>query len=488
MKKYSAEEKNKIVETILSKQKTIREIAGASKDAPAESTINNWVKLYKSRGMFVDSNNNDAIASWSGYSYQGKISILCTIERLNTLYGKPGWENWKLQLEKLQDFVLINDTVIDSLWQVKARLSTKKYQDYEDAMKKLLEDRKNAGALSAKCYLVTAKEVEDWIHRGNKYQKDVLLYKYKGNIVTVTSVSAAVQEQVEILLGKMGVIADKEAAYLQLCSLIDDKVAEFHEAGRKNKYIITFADIVQRLSDVEKFEERISVLRQRENIYKNLCEKIIRGSQNYCDDICGGKKNGTCKENDCAVSRNKELVDGVNMGCYIRGIRPEIQKDLDFIFSNPDDYADTICYSMHTAPPEALELEHHIISVNCYEGRVHAIPTMLDLSDKIEIRRSRKLEAIEKNQWMKENIGKKVLLGNTQKNVYGTKLSKFTDIRLDDLLQSLAVKNKRDDNMDVETCLRNIIEPEKATEISNSVIIIDKEWIVEYFGDDNKDE
>lgn len=126
MKKYSAEEKNKIVETILSKQKTIREIAGASKDAPAESTINNWVKLYKSRGMFVDSNNNDAIASWSGYSYQGKVSILCTIERLNTLYGKPGWENWKLQLEKLQDFVLINDTVIDSLWQVKARLSTKK--------------------------------------------------------------------------------------------------------------------------------------------------------------------------------------------------------------------------------------------------------------------------------------------------------------------------------------------------------------------------
>lgn len=88
MKKYSAQEKNKVVEMILSKQKTVKEMAEATKDAPAESTIRKWVKEYKSRGMFVDGNNNDAIASWSGYSYQGKISILCTIEILNRIDRK----------------------------------------------------------------------------------------------------------------------------------------------------------------------------------------------------------------------------------------------------------------------------------------------------------------------------------------------------------------------------------------------------------------
>ncbi len=486
MKKYSAQEKNKVVEMILSKQKTVKEMAEATKDAPAESTIRKWVKEYKSRGMFVDGNNNDAIASWSGYSYQGKISILCTIEILNRIYDTPGWEKWKLQLEKLQDFVLINDMIIESMWQVKARLSSKRFQDYEDAMKKLLEDRKNVGVLSADCYLVTAKEVENWTDKENKYQKDVFLYKYQGRSVTITAVSEAIQEQIEILLEKIGMTADKESVYLQLCNLIDDKVAEFHKAGKTSKYTITFSDIVQRVRDTEKFEERVSVLRQRENIYKNLCEKIIQGSQNYCNDICEGKKKGTCKENDCAVKRNKELVDGVNIGYYMRSIRPELHEDLDLIFSNPDEYADTICYSMHTAPADALELENDMIVVNCYEGKMHAIPTMLDLSEKIEKRRSRKLESIEKNEWLKQNIGKKVLIGETQKNVYGTKLSKFTDIRLEDLLQNLTVTNKRDD--DIDACLRDAFDLERATEINNSVIILDREWIIEYFGDDDKDE
>ena len=87
MKRYRAEEKNKIVEMILNKVKTVKEIANENKDSPSESTIREWIRTYKSKGKFVDDNKNDAIPSWSGYSYQGRMAILCVIEKLNSLYG-----------------------------------------------------------------------------------------------------------------------------------------------------------------------------------------------------------------------------------------------------------------------------------------------------------------------------------------------------------------------------------------------------------------
>ena len=479
MKRYSADEKNKIIDIILSNKLTIKEFIENEKDAPAESTIRNWLKEYKSKGVFADDNKNDAIASWSGYSYQGKMAILCTIEKINELIDKGKWENWKLQLEKLQDFVFINDSEIDSLWQVKAKLSTKRYQSYEDAMKKLMEDKVASGVPSAKCYLITANEVNNWTEAGNVYQKDIVLYKYKEDFVSVTTVSTAIEEQLEILIKKIGVSVDKEAAYLLLCALIEDKVSEFHKAGKKDQYIITFEEMVARIKDTEKFEERISSLRQKENIYKNICEKIDEGSQIYCDEVCKKKESGKCKGNACSVNRNKELVNEADIGCYMRSIKPDREKDLDFIFSYPEDYADTICHSVHTAPAMALDLENDIVYLTCFEGRVRTIPTMLEMKpDKVE-RLSRTLEAIERNQWLKDNIGNKILTGKTESKVYGTKLSKFTEIELDDLLNNAAILDKKDEN--VEKYMLGMHEKEKATEISNSIIIVDREMIVKYF-------
>lgn len=44
------------------------------------SIINRWYNLYIQNGLFVETNNNDAIPSWSGYNYQGKIMILVALQ------------------------------------------------------------------------------------------------------------------------------------------------------------------------------------------------------------------------------------------------------------------------------------------------------------------------------------------------------------------------------------------------------------------------
>lgn len=485
MRKYSAEEKNNMVKKVLSGTKSINEIVEADHNGPAESTIKSWIRRYKTEGPFLVQSNNDAVASWSGYSYQGKMAILCTLEKLNTLFDSNGWEKWKLQLEKSQDFVLINDEQVESLWQVKALLSTKNYQSYVKAMEKLLKDRDNCGFLSAKCYLVTANEVHNWSDSKNNFKNEITLYEYKGESVSVTLVSEKIQEQVAILIDKMGIDVDKEAAYLLLCALIDDRVAQFHKEGKKSEYVITFEEIVQRIKDTESFEVRICTLRIKENIYNNLSEKIVNGSHNYCTELCEKKGSIDCKDEKCVINRNRELVERADIEYYMKSIRPEIEKDIDLIFSNPDDYADTICTSVCTAPESALELDHNIISVSCYKGEIKVIPTMLDMSMNRKERLSRKLNSIERNEWLKENIGTKILLGKTENKIYGTRLSKFTDIKLTDLLNNLAVVDKKD--VDVEACMKDNTVSEKATEISNSIIVIDSKWLVNYFGEE-KDE
>ncbi len=484
MRNYSAEEKNGIVQSILNKVKKVKEIAEESVDSPSERTIRRWKKEYLSHGPFVDDNNNDAIPSWSGYSYQGKVAILCAVEKINNLFGH-GVDEWKIQLEKLQDFVLIRGTEIDSLWQVKAKLSTVKYQSYITAMEKLLEDRKTSGFLNAECKLVTAVDIDNWEDKGNKYKGYIELYKHKNEIVPVKTVSCMIMEELQILINVQGITVDKESAYLYLCSLLDDKIADFHKAGKKDKYLIEFKEIIQRIKDTSLFEDRISRLRIKELIYQNISEKIVDGSKLYCEE-CPKTEDGTCDIKYCSINRYNELFGETDIENYMKSIRPEIEKDLDYTISHPGDYTDTIYYSINTAPAAALVKENNIISVSCYEGKLHAIPTMLDLSRGSGGRLSQILESVGKNEWLRSNIGERILLGNTQNEIFGTKLTKFTNIQLKDLLGNEGITNKR--NIGIKYCVESTEGSKKTTKIPSNITIVDRKQVIDYFGEEDEDE
>lgn len=82
----------------------------------------------------------DATPSWSGYNYQGKIALYVALTRICELY-KEGKEyefnNYKLELEWLEDFSIINVTdnkkIYQTIHQVKA-LDTTDINDYGEAL------------------------------------------------------------------------------------------------------------------------------------------------------------------------------------------------------------------------------------------------------------------------------------------------------------------------------------------------------------------
>lgn len=71
-----------------------------------------------------------AISSWSGFVYQGKVSIFHVLKNID-------YTNYSLQLDSLDDFAILNEcNGIESMHQVKAKKSTA-FSQYKEAFEKL---------------------------------------------------------------------------------------------------------------------------------------------------------------------------------------------------------------------------------------------------------------------------------------------------------------------------------------------------------------
>lgn len=241
--RYDALTKN---ETVLRK-KTGEKIQTISDDTGiSESSIRGWCKEYEQNGEFKDNNNNDAIPSWSGYNYQGKAMILCVLQKIRfILESNLSLANWSVELEKLQDFVLKNDSSIISLWQVKATLAKNKVIGYSDALEKLLSDKLISNSKTAECYIISAADIIDWNEEENKYNKDVKLYKYSNEeememSVGLLEIPQYIKFELRTILLKMNINLETEKAYLGVCNYINEIVAKFHLQGKSANYEIYF--------------------------------------------------------------------------------------------------------------------------------------------------------------------------------------------------------------------------------------------------------
>lgn len=140
----------------------------------------------------------DATASWSGYTYQGKVAIYITLCKINYLRSlKPNYniEDYYLELEWMEDFSILyrNDLgvlVYESIHQVKAR-KEQKLPAYSSALIKLLQkveaddniqnaflhtmenvDYQNNWLDELKIVSVDDKEVKEWIDKINSLLVD----------------------------------------------------------------------------------------------------------------------------------------------------------------------------------------------------------------------------------------------------------------------------------------------------------------------------
>ena len=122
---------------------------------------------------------NDAIPTWSGFNYQGKMMLLYVLELINQIAKDKNKDidAYSVELEKTEDFCIICDSEYKSFHQVKAYLSKDKWNSYSKAMDKLLKHRAESNNPTAKCYLTVAKEIKDWDDASNTYNVSVELYK-----------------------------------------------------------------------------------------------------------------------------------------------------------------------------------------------------------------------------------------------------------------------------------------------------------------------
>ncbi|MDE7061691.1 MAG: hypothetical protein K2O73_00405, partial [Lachnospiraceae bacterium] len=140
---------------------------------------------------------NDAIPTWSGFNYQGKVMLFYILNLINQINKDKDERVYSVNLEEIEDFCIIRDSEYISFHQVKAWLSATKWSSYSTAMDKLLRHRNESSNPTAKCYLMVAREVDDWDGDSNTYNMSVELYKHDSKIIGVCDVKDLIIQEIK---------------------------------------------------------------------------------------------------------------------------------------------------------------------------------------------------------------------------------------------------------------------------------------------------
>lgn len=112
----------------------------------------------------------DASSSWNGYMYQGKVSLLVALKKINESSDIEGY--W-LELEGLEDFSIGIEKLYESVHQVKNR-QDKTIKDYREALSNIVKRIRDYPSIS-RGYLHTKNEIKVNIWE-EEIQKELLNY------------------------------------------------------------------------------------------------------------------------------------------------------------------------------------------------------------------------------------------------------------------------------------------------------------------------
>jgi len=276
---------------------------------------------------------NDAIPSWSGFNYQGKITLLCSLIAINKLiakgYNQDLLDNCYVEIEKTEDFVLFLQGKANSLYQVKAYLSTDKVYSFSKAMKKLIEHRNKLNALNAECYICAPLAVSDWNDAGNTYKNQIKLFFYDGKPIHVAEVAEKIKLELEKTLGYLELSNQKtNDIYLGLCDYLDKKVTEMHKTEEKKRnYNLPFKEMIDFMhrACLDYVVEQETI--QKENIYNHIIGNFRNVIDDFCNNECENKQMDTCKKDiygSCTLTTSYDYILEVNIWEYCRYLNPHI--------------------------------------------------------------------------------------------------------------------------------------------------------------------
>lgn len=273
---------------------------------------------------------NDAIPTWSGFNYQGKMMLLYVLELINQIEQDKDEKIYSVELEKDEDFCIICDSEYKSFHQVKAYLSKNKWNSYSKAMDKLLQHRAESSNPTAKCFLTVAKEIEDWEDTSNTYNTSIELYKRSNKVVGVCEVRDEINKEIAIYL-KNKKYTDKaiEVVYAELCLFLDDIIAKMHrQAFGKRKYIISFSDIIGLVEAAIEKEEVRKEFYLKERVYEYVMENIEKALNNLCEEECATSLEN-CNKVCAAKCGYEKIMEIIDYSQFCKLLNPSKREDWD---------------------------------------------------------------------------------------------------------------------------------------------------------------
>ncbi|MDE6621727.1 MAG: hypothetical protein K2K74_14825 [Lachnospiraceae bacterium] len=333
---------------------------------------------------------NDAIPTWSGFNYQGKIMLLYIISFMNQAAENGDKNEYFVELEKTEDFCILCDKKYISFHQVKAWLSTNKWKSYTDAMNKLLQHRKDCKAFCAKCCLMTAKEINDWNDPANTYSAQIELYQYQSTFVGVCDVKASIVQEIEKYLNSKGYnSSDVEIVYSELCLYLDDLIAAMHNNGAKNRcHTIPFSEFAAKMEQAVHEKEARKEYYLKESVYEYIMGSIERVLEEFCQDECGMTVTD-CVESCAAKKAHDKMMEICDYTNFCKLLNPDKidgwNDPISAAANFPDEKLRNEIYDLlyQSKSPEKVSGDENSIYLESEfsmspNGRI--IPTFLDLT------------------------------------------------------------------------------------------------------------
>ena len=355
---------------------------------------------------------NDAIPSWSGFNYQGKVMLLYVLQLINNLPANE-ISSYQVELEAREDFVIIKNGIPQSLHQVKAHLSTNKWTSYSDAMDKLISHRSSSGNPAAKCFLITAKEISDWTDSSNSYNASINLYKYSGKIVGITDVKNFLNTEIDTYLKKISADTSKqEIVYGSLCIFLEDEIAKMHKQGMKKRvYTINFEGIIKNIETSLKESAIREEYHLKERVFDYAVEQIKRACEKCCVAYCT-ESFDSCVSPCAAKEAYGQILTLNDLVKYCKIIVPD-RKDgwddpltLTSCLNEDNMYMNIFRIFKESNTPYLITENNNAVSLQskfCTAKNQTIIPTLLDLSSNFSSR-NRNYSLQEKFQNIKDNI------------------------------------------------------------------------------------
>lgn len=292
----------------------------------------------------------DASSSWSGYQYQGKVSIYMVLKIINDFIDEGDYEeyeNYSIEIEQMEDFSIIYKGEHKSIHQVKARASDKTINPYLEAMAKLNEEKIKLPNLNL--YLHTICNINNWSLDGYKeslktiiknrsksleqckkdnekakytkeinyfnnllidesFFKNINVYKYPSEkyYCTLDEIRNLILIEIQRYLTltnqehKLGSI---EIIYNQFIGFMDEYIKERHK-GHAKIYI--------KFEEFKKILDDDKILKRDESYYIYLTkERYIYNMHKYCEVIC--KNRNSCKEGLDKEKQECKLINLFNL-------------------------------------------------------------------------------------------------------------------------------------------------------------------------------